>query len=234
MITQGMRKPAQHSISEKLARYGVMSAAALAAAAPAQAGIVYYDPADVTTPASNHSSIFFSMTNAFPPINTLMSYGPGFYGGTPADFWLHHHTSGSAMMRIGSANTNNQIMVQRYTGITYYGGPTSWRRPQRLNAGDAIGPAGYWGGGSNALGWGGSGYVGVRFYIGADIRYGWVNITINPDYTSTLHRWAYEDTGGQILAGDTASGAIPEPASIVLMALGAAGLALYRKRRKAA
>jgi len=83
---------------------------------------------------------------------------------------------------------------------------------------------------------GNTGFLGVRFKIGADDHYAWVRITVAPQSTTpgsrpraiTIHEWAYEDVAGAgIAAGD---GVVPEPTSLGLLALGSLGLARHRRR----
>ena len=73
-------------------------------------------------------------------------------------------------------------------------------------------------------------YLGVRFRVGdaGDIRYGYIgyDITSADDKTGIVTGYAYEDTGAPIEAG-----AIPEPAGLALLAVGAAGLLPRRKTR---
>ncbi len=73
------------------------------------------------------------------------------------------------------------------------------------------------------------GYIGVRFDPagGSEWLYGWIHIdSVAGDYTSYhIDGYAYETDGGSIVAG-----AVPEPSSLALLALGAAGVRFLRKR----
>lgn len=59
-----------------------------------------------------------------------------------------------------------------------------------------------------------------------DIFYGYAEITVNPDYSVTLHSFAYEDVRG---ASITTVSSIPEPTSLAVLGT-ASVLALRRKR----
>lgn len=83
---------------------------------------------------------------------------------------------------------------------------------------------------------GGSGYVGLEFIDGADVYFGWAELSYVDNGASsslTLSAFAFQDTPfTPILAGDTGisgGSAVPEPSSVALIALGGLfGLAARR------
>jgi len=77
------------------------------------------------------------------------------------------------------------------------------------------------------------GFVGFRFNDGTNDLFGWAKFAVTGPGTLagiTIFEWAYEDSGAPIQVGDT--GAIPEPSSLAMWALGVAGLAAWRRRRR--
>ena len=81
----------------------------------------------------------------------------------------------------------------------------------------------------------GTSFVGLQVANGSDVNYGWIQVTLPADTASplTIVDWAHETTVGQaILAGQTSS-AVPETGSTALFSLGAAGLCLWRARKRA-
>lgn len=78
----------------------------------------------------------------------------------------------------------------------------------------------------------GTGFFGVRFTDAAvNTYYGYIEVTMNPDFTITLDRFAYDN----VPLTPVVTGAIPEPASAVALAgLAAVAAAAGRRRQRRA
>lgn len=78
----------------------------------------------------------------------------------------------------------------------------------------------------------GADLLGFRFETEGELFYGWAEINISGSELG-ITRWAYEDEAGRgIRAGATVSADVPEPATLALLGMGAAGLLAFRGRRK--
>jgi hypothetical protein len=83
----------------------------------------------------------------------------------------------------------------------------------------------------------GDGFIGFRFDNGAGRQYGWVRVRMHgPDsgFAFKVIDYAWADPGEPIRAGQTSSSISANPSkegSLGLLALGGAGLALWRQRR---
>jgi MYXO-CTERM domain-containing protein len=83
-----------------------------------------------------------------------------------------------------------------------------------------------------------TGFVGFRFNNGAGNQYGWARVRMDgPDsnFSFTVLDYAWADLGESIKPGQTSSSAnsdVTEESSLGLLAAGAAGVALWRQRRR--
>ncbi|MFC1668560.1 PEP-CTERM sorting domain-containing protein [Chlamydiota bacterium] len=78
-------------------------------------------------------------------------------------------------------------------------------------------------------------YLGLKFQIGANWHYGWARLDVadlGGNCVGTLKDYAYDNTPDTPIHMGATGGVIPEPSSIALLALGAAGLAWQRKKKK--
>ena len=82
---------------------------------------------------------------------------------------------------------------------------------------------------SCSWGSGGTGFVGFRFENNSNTYYGWARLDINPGgLDGEVIDFAYEDSPNTPIA----TGVIPEPSSLSLLALGTVGLTALRRRRR--
>jgi hypothetical protein len=73
------------------------------------------------------------------------------------------------------------------------------------------------------------GYLALRFDNNGVANYGWADVTTVNVNTIVLSAFAYDDAGNPVAAGSVEP--VPEPSQIALFALGAAGVAAYRRRK---
>jgi hypothetical protein len=213
-----------------------MSLALAAASSPAGAlasPIGYTPPGEPWQTPDTGGAIFFNPSTG----SAFVTFTPGSYTALPGDYEL--------FMEVDSP-TRTVDTLQAPGGGGFAVSPAStFGVPQRLAFGDVIGPGLYFRQSFSTLasnflssppgffnppspGTSAEGYVGLDY--GGD--YGWADIVINGDYTISLNAFGYDSDGAAITTGAGIE-ATPEPASIILLALGAAGMEAFRRKQSA-
>ncbi len=115
--------------------------------------------------------------------------------------------------------------------------------PLQFGDGASVGPGAgftYSGGGYSDLGpvygnWGAGehGYLGLTIGDGtgtgsSQVFYGYAEITVNPDFSITLHSFAYNDVRGQAI---TTVSTVPEPSTLALASVALGAMTLFRRRQ---
>ena len=220
------------SLSSRLDRHFVACAAAATAAGAllvdrVEAGIVYSGIRDIVVSNVDSTGLYvdmetglasfpgssvpgydfniFNLGTSVPPPNGVALFAPA----TTA--WVGYNASGYAYAdRLAAGVT--------VSGASAFNTPVSGNTTMVF---DTYGP---WQGVTT------DGYLGFKFDSGGSTRYGWARVSLSGPtaWTITVHDWAYEDTGASI-----ETGAVPEPASLGLLAAGALGLALRRSKKHA-
>lgn len=189
-----MKKTTSKNFSKKLAQYGAMSLA-IAGVSDAAGQVIYTD---------------------IDPDETIddTSYDVDLNDDGTVDFSIHNSGAGGNAVRIYN-DQSNSVLGQNFGGNYNY--------PDVLNSGDPIGSSGNFTMHPNyqTLNWNGCSYtnsqwcggqvdkfVGLRFNVGGDQHYGWIQLDVPADgSTFTIKGFAFDATpDAEILAGDTGLG----------------------------
>lgn len=236
---------------KKLATLAGVTAVASSTSTALNADIVYvndrpvsqtigYDSNAATWDIDGNGTTEFAMTN-FPALGfSTTTYGFQFI---PLNLMFQGGYFGSANQLLGTSPS--QVAELRFGDVV---GPTragySWQSAsayQQLLGGRAYATvtSNYYS--TNVTGYGGTvlgvnfqnfhmgdNVLGFRFLESGNLHYGWAQMNIE-GRDVTITNWAYESTPDTPIFVD----AIPEPGSLALLGIGAAGLLAWRKKRQA-
>ena len=222
---------------KRLLAYAVAAGAVLAAAGPADASVVYSGLINKTVTATNpgvNSAVQITIgdTGALFSFFNNQHFMINKYRDNPGNWSYRSGYAGAGNALLNVANAGWAVNIPKSSPVGKSGSliPFMFDKEKNTKGGGFTSTRG------NFLTSAG-GYLGFVITAGAASGdTGWIHIDNIAENSSTynIKDWAYQTDGTPILAGDTGPTAVPEPTSsaLALIAMGAAGLAIYRKRKQ--
>ena len=215
-------------IDGRLAAYATLAGAALAAPAipNADATLILSGPVNINIPSTT-SGVYLNLSSGV--FSTAPASAPGWdinpWSSSVFNVWanLSTETSNGVISNFTGGNsatlTDNVPMGTLVDGTWTYG---------RTNSSETSGLTAFTFNSSNNL-------VGIRFFNNTTntLNFGWVRFSLSGTAASqprTIVEYGYDDSGAGVLAG------VPEPSTVALlgvMAAGAVGVRAWRKRKAA-
>jgi hypothetical protein len=249
---------AARQFDRKLARYALAGSALLAAPMAADAEIVFSGPVDEVVSNGGYLSVSFdkSAETDFTLTAELYNSGGGYYATAEGYTFVGSDSAGVTIGAVtGNIGPSTYLPTVGYMSLnyyeTYYDDVEKYRSYQYSCGHSNFGRTDYCtgysyyyveegpyveSGGVLPIDSGSPYYLGFDFTRSGNTFYGWAQVETYVTANSAeveLIDYAYNNTPSTpILAGDEAS-PVPEPSSIALFAMGAAGLAVLRRRTQA-
>ncbi len=208
------------------------AATALTGVSPAEADIHYSGRVDVSFPANENKSVALPLDQAGDSIIFERSINDGaadFFGaaGLKSGAFLGSYPvfSYAYVWRIKNRNEHRYISQGHFTNGAFGFGTLG-----TMIKGDRSSLNWRWHGK-------GTDFVGFRFNNGSGRQYGWARVRLDgsdSDFSFTVLDYAWADPGEPIKAGQTSSSAaavMPDQGFLGLLAIGASGVALWRRRK---
>jgi hypothetical protein len=210
-----MKRAARFGSAKKLAVTGAALGSALMGASSADAVPIYSNPDDQTL-SPGQGKIAIHLTNLLPGI-------PNPPGPDAEILYNQNPTTNSLNLTFVTLNNMAAAIENPLAGSANIGAGRAFLGEFNLgsvNPGQsAVGP---WVGATNA-------FLGMTVNVGQDFHFGWVRLSVDENLGIVFQDLAIESEPNVSIAAG--AGAVPEPGSLGLLALGAAGLAAWRKRR---